>query len=61
MTVQYIPLVNKKLWWCNTHQRWATHEQKKDGGMSVPHCDPKKGGIMMPCFCVLRFDGKKPL
>ena len=32
-------------YWCKTHNRDATH--RKDDGSYV--CDPKLGGIAMPC------------
>lgn len=31
------------LFWCNTHQRRA---------IGLSGCDPRLGGIMMPCQCV---------
>jgi hypothetical protein len=35
-------------WWCNSHQREATHT-RADGTRC---CDPKLGGILLPCFVV---------
>lgn len=32
-------------WWCKTHQREARHFDEKRGWI----CDPKLGGILMPC------------
>lgn len=36
-----------ELWWCNSHQRRATH---KRGDYHC--CDPALGGILLPCSCV---------
>ncbi len=36
------------LWWCNSHQREATHI-RKDGTRC---CDPKLGGILLSCQVV---------
>lgn len=39
--------------WCNTHNRKATHLREEIGpDRGKPCCDPKLGGIMMPCACV---------
>lgn len=35
-------------WWCNSHQRPATHV--RDGTFHC--CDPNLGGILLPCDCV---------
>ena len=45
---------NKELWWCNSHQRRAEYIQIKINGdeLRTPCCDPKLGGIMIPCRCV---------
>ena len=40
-----------EFWWCNSHQRRATHVRERD---QYHCCDPKLGGIMIPCECVLR-------
>lgn len=48
---EYFPI----LWWCNTHRREATHIHRKTYGdtVEIRHCcDPKLGGIMIPCLCV---------
>ncbi len=37
-----------ELWWCNSHGRKATHVDE-DGRH---RCDPKLGGIMLPCMAV---------
>lgn len=51
-TVEYFPI----LFWCNSHRRQATHIQRKtqrDGRVFEEHvCDPKLGGILLPCRCV---------
>lgn len=36
-------LETKRVWWCNTHQREA---------INARGCDPKLGGILMPCRVV---------
>ena len=41
-----------RLWWCNSHQRKATHILTYDDGRKAHHCDPSVGGILRPCFCV---------
>lgn len=48
---EYFPI----LFWCNTHRRQATHIHRKTYGRTVEirHvCDPRLGGIMIPCQCV---------
>lgn len=41
------------LHWCNTHRRRATHLIERLGqDRGKPCCDPKLGGITMPCFTV---------
>jgi hypothetical protein len=35
------------IWWCNSHQMEATHYRN---GRHI--CDPKLGGITIPCFVV---------
>ena len=37
------------IWWCNAHQREATHMRESDGKIC---CDPKLPGIMLPCMVV---------
>ena len=37
------------LWWCNAHQREATHLCTKTGKI---RCNPRLGGISMPCIVV---------
>lgn len=46
--VEYDLDVSGELWWCNSHQRRATH--LIDGDRRV--CDPDLGGILLPCRCV---------
>ena len=36
-----------RIWWCNSHERMATFRQ---GTKYI--CDPKLGGITLPCFTV---------
>lgn len=49
---EYFPI----LFWCNTHRRQATHIHRKTmrAGLTTEEhvCDPKLGGIMIPCQCV---------
>lgn len=41
------------LWWCNSHRRRATHVASGGGYGAGKHvCDPKLGGILLPCFAV---------
>lgn len=42
----------EQLWWCNIHKREATHVFTDLNGKENPHCDPKRGGIMLPCRAV---------
>lgn len=37
-----------ELWWCNSHGRRAEYLLKKKYHV----CDPKLGGIMIPCIAV---------
>ena len=46
-------------WWCTVHNRPATHMFVSLGGVASHHCDPKLGGIMLPCQCV-PFDKTAP-
>lgn len=36
-------------WWCGAHNRCATHVDEKGNR----HCDPRLGGIMIPCMAEL--------
>lgn len=47
----YEVLPDTVLFWCNVHQRRATHKLYGDGWELVV-CDPKLGGIMVQCRCV---------
>lgn len=38
------------VWWCNSHGREATHKDRR--GRKC--CDPKLGGIMLPCEVVFK-------
>lgn len=42
-------------WWCRIHKREADHLMLTPYQKRV-HCDPKLGGIMLPCECE-RVDG----
>ena len=39
---------DKTIWWCNSHNRIATHLDDK----SRHCCNPNLGGILIPCRCV---------
>ena len=49
-----------ELWWCNVHQRRAEyikiksqHIRDDTHQIDIDHCcDPKLGGIMIPCKCL---------
>lgn len=43
----YTPDTSGELWWCNSHQRRATHLWRGER-----HCDPNLGGILLPCRAV---------
>ena len=49
--VEYMEDKSGELWWCNSHERRATHILKR-GGSVEHHCDPKLDGILLPCFAV---------
>lgn len=55
LTVSYEPAPDSESWWCNTHNRPATHLLKKSR-VSWRHservCNPSMGGITLPCQCV---------
>lgn len=42
----------EELWWCNSHERIATHLILRKGMEPCHVCDPKLGGILLPCKCV---------
>jgi len=51
--VVFVGDITSELWWCNSHQRQATHIQYHKGYRTLLHCcDPKLGGIMLPCDAV---------
>ena len=51
--VVYAEAQDEETWWCNSHQRRATHMYFHAGHNGVFHCcDPKLGGIMLPCRSV---------
>lgn len=40
-------------WWCNSHERWATHVWSNGDIRGWQHCcAPSLGGILLPCFAV---------
>lgn len=40
---------SEQFWWCNVHKRRATYFYDS---IVYVRCDPKLGGIMLPCQCV---------
>lgn len=52
MAVEYVADLTGRLWWCNTHQRRASHVRHNHQGTAVHCCDPSLGGIMIPCECI---------
>jgi len=46
---RYERLPKHLFWWCNIHQRQATHNLIRQGIPFSPCCNPKLSGIMMPC------------
>lgn len=38
--------MSEEIWWCESHKREATHTNATTGN---PCCDPKLGGILLPC------------
>lgn len=57
-TVVVTPGINQppsaKSWWCDSHNRWATHTCTKGIHKDSPCCDPKLPGITLPCTVSLR-------
>jgi hypothetical protein len=47
--MSYRLLADNRLYWCNSHQRRATHVNTYNGFLS---CDPNLGGILLPCDVV---------
>ena len=45
------------LFWCNTHQRRATHVEVLPSGFPRPCCAPSLPGIMLPCLHVVDLTG----
>ena len=50
--VVYMPNPFSRHWWCNTHQRQATHIRCFVLRPLEPCCDPVLEGILLPCSCV---------
>lgn len=48
----YIPLPKPYQFYCLSHRRDATHLLLRRGMCPSYNCDPKKGGILLPCECV---------
>lgn len=46
--------VYDEIWWCNSHQRRAEYIMVNiENPLKQQHCcNPKLGGIMLPCSCV---------
>jgi len=38
------------VWWCTSHKREATYVDEH----GKHHCDPKLGGILLPCFVIFK-------
>ena len=51
MTAEYFVDRSAETWWCNSHNRVATHILKR-GDWEVHHCEPGLAGILLPCECV---------
>jgi hypothetical protein len=63
MIAHYETLDKEKyhLWWCKSHRREATHVWTDENGNRRICCDPKLGGIMLPCNCERHIrTGQKP-
>ncbi len=39
-------------WWCQSHSRPATHLVERGWRSGERCCNPRLGGIMIPCFAV---------
>lgn len=53
--IEYVLADEKSLAWCNAHERRATHiflDNRSTPNTARLCCDPKLGGIMIPCRCV---------
>jgi hypothetical protein len=53
MKVEYVLAPPDVYWHCKSHNRRATHLLVREGQNDVHHCDPRLGGIMLPCQCEL--------
>lgn len=53
----YVEDTTSRIWWCETHQRRATHLMVREGMEVVHVCDPKSGGITFPCQARIRIKG----
>lgn len=51
MPADYRERTDDKLWWCNSHGRQATYIMTTGDGKEHPVCNPKLGGITIPCRC----------
>lgn len=50
--IEYVALPMDEFWWCNSHNRRATHLCKNSWNGESVRCAPGLGGIMLPCSCV---------
>ena len=50
--IEYVALPENQLWWCNSHNRRATHMCHNSWNGSRVTCPPRSSGIMIPCECV---------
>lgn len=53
MEAEYIKN-NDGVWWCNSHQRKAEYISLKEGYLihNEHCCNPRLGGILLPCNCI---------
>lgn len=51
-TPEYWRDASGELWWCNTHERRATYMCRQTNLRPYHRCDPKLGGILLPCSAV---------
>ncbi len=49
---EYVLDTSGRWWWCNSHQRDATYVLHRPTMEPTHVCNPKLGGIMLPCRCV---------
>ena len=52
MTAIYTEVSPAEFWYCNSHQRQATHILTRWPGDAKHCCKPGLGGVMIPCECV---------